>query len=663
MRSSPGCSFGSVTITDKDTAAFRAIADTLLPPVDGPGPAWTTPGGELGLEGRLSTIYERLPHDQARKDLKLFLGLLRSRAGGLLLFGRPAPFTEMSRDDRSAAFLRMSGHPFSLIRGGAKALKTLVGSLWVSTEDPEDPPVAWDAMGYPGPDGPAPEVPKPIITLDVESDVTLNCDVVVVGSGAGGGTAAGVLAGAGLDVIVLESADYHNEADFTHLEADTYNRMYLDKALNTTADGGIVILAGSTLGGGTVINYTTSFGPQVALKKEWDDVAGFDGVFSGPGFTDSVNAVEDRLSVNKDHNWPSSRAQLMEKGLRELGWHVHDMPRNVDGCTQEDCGYCTMGCRIGSKRSTLVTYLQDAFEAGARIVTGAWVDRVVTADGVATGVVAKVGSSTLIVNARAVVLAAGALNTPAILLRSGAGGPAVGDYLRLHPVSAVWARFEERVDPWTGLLQTRYSDEFADLDGKGYGFKFETAPIHPLFPAAFLGWEDGASFKRDVLGLGHVSVGGILLRDRDHGRVAIRKDGSPVWKYSISKYDQAHIREGVKRGVELYAAAGAVEVITSTVRPVRWRPGDSLDDFMDRVDSIGYGSNQTAYFTFHQMGTARMGSDPSRSVVDQENRVHGRRGLYVMDGSCFPSSSGVNPMLTIAAIAHRGATMLTNSIR
>ena len=651
-----------MTITGKDTAVFRAIADTLLPPVEGPGPAWTTPGGELGLESRLSTIYERLPHDQARKDLKLFLGLLRTRAGGLLLFGRPKSFTAMSREDRSSAFLRMAGHPLSLIRGGAKALKTLVGLLWVSTEDPEDRPIAWEAMGYPGADGPPPDVPKPIVTFDVESDMTLNCDVVVVGSGAGGGTAAGVLSAAGLDVIVLESAAYHNESDFTHLEADAYNRMYLDRALNTTADGGMVVLSGATLGGGTVINYTTAFGPPVSLKREWDEIAGFGEVFTSHEFVDSVNAVEDRLSVSKDHNWPSSRDQLMEKGLRELGWHVHDMPRNVDGCTQVDCGYCTMGCRIGAKRSTLVTYLQDAFEAGARIVTGAWVDRVVTADGVATGVVARVGSSTLIVNARSVVLGAGALNSPAILLRSGVGGPATGDYLRLHPVTAVWARFEEKVEPWSGLLQTRYSDEFADLDGNGYGFKFETAPIHPLFPAAFLGWEDGAAYKRDVLGLGHVNVGGVLLRDRDHGKVTIRKDGSPVWKYSISRYDQAHVREGVRRGVEMYAAAGATEVIASTVRPVRWRPGDSMDAFMDQVDSIGYGSNQSTYFTFHQMGTARMGSDPAKSVVDMNNQVHGMRGLYVMDGSCFPSSSGVNPMLTIAAIAHRGATRLAENL-
>ncbi len=651
-----------MSLSPKDKAAFRAIVDTLLPSVDGDGPAWTAPGGELGLEDKLQTVFERLPHDQARKDLKLFLGLLSSSLGGLVLFGRPKAFASMSLEERTAAFLRMRSHPLSLIRGGAKALKTLAGFLWVSTEDPVERPATWDAMGYPGPDGLAPEVSKPIRLTNVEAGTTLDCDVVVVGTGAGGGTAAGVLAVAGLDVIVLEAASYHNESDFTHLEADAYNRMYLDKALNATADGGMTVLAGATLGGGTVINYSTSFGPPVSLKKEWDQIAGFDEVFTSHQFVDSVVAVEERLGVNKDNSWPSSRAQLMEKGLRELGWHVHDMPRNADGCTQEDCGYCTMGCRIGAKKSTLVTYLRDAFDAGARIVTGAYVDQVITEAGRATGVAVRVGDTSFTVRARAVVLAAGALNTPAIMLRSGVGGPATGEYLRLHPVTAVWARFEERVDPWTGILQTRYSDEFADLDGNGYGVKFETAPIHPLFPAAFLGWEDGASFKRDVLGLGHLNVAGILLRDRDHGRVTIRRDGSPEWKYAVSKYDQRHVREGVRRGTELYAAVGATEVISSTVKPIRWRAGEPIDDFIEAVDAVGYGSNQTGYFTFHQMGSARMGSDPAVSVVDQFNEVHDTPGLFVMDGSCFPSSSGVNPMLTIASIAHRGSTLLAERL-
>jgi len=322
-----------------------------------------------------------------------------------------------------------------------------------------------------------------------------------------------------------------------------------------------------------------------------------------------------------------------------------------------------MGCRIGAKRSTLVTYLQDAAERGARMVVDADVRLIHTDQGGVTGVVARVGDHTLTVRARAVVLAAGALNTPALLLRSGLGGRATGDYLRIHPVTALWGRFEQRVDPWTGMLQTRYSDEFADLDGRGYGFRFETAPVHPLFPAAFVGWENGPSFKRDILGLGHLAVAGILLRDHDHGRVSVRRDGSPLWKYRISEYDMAHVRVGVRRAAELLAGAGAAEVFTSTIRPVRFHPGQgTIDDLMAGTEAIGYGSNRTSYFSFHQMGSARMGSDPATSVVDSDNQAHDTAGLYVMDGSCFPTSSGVNPMISIAAIAHRGATRLAERL-
>lgn len=642
---------------------FEALADTLLPAVAGDGPAWTEPGGSLGFGEELQRVFELLPHDQDRKDMKQFLGLLGSAAGGLALYGRPRPFSKLADHQRADAFRRLEGHPATLVRGGAKALKTLIAFMWVATDDPDDPPSTWDAMGYPGPDGPPPDTPKPIPITSVDGDTVMTCDVVIVGSGAGGGTASGVLAASGLDVVVLEAGRYHNEADFTHLEADAYRDMYLDKALSSTADGGIQILSGATLGGGTVINYSTSFPTPLDIRAEWDSVAGFSDVFTSDEYAESISAVQARLEVNTDHGLPSLRAQLMEKGLRELGWHVDEMPRNAVGCTEEQCGYCTMGCRLGAKKSVLATFLEDAAGHGARIVTGASVERVTTTDGVADGVIARVDGAQLTVRARAVVLAAGALHTPAILLRSDLGGNAVGDYLRLHPVTAVWARFDQRIDPWTGILQTRYCDEFTNLDGDGHGFKFETAPVHPLFPAGFMGWEDGPSFKRDVLGLGHLNVGGILLRDRDHGKVVVRKDGTPVWKYSISKHDQSHIREGVRRAAQMYAAAGAEEIISSTMRPVRWRPGSaSLDVFMSNVDSIGYGSNRTSYFTFHQMGSARMGTDPGSSVVDANNEVHQTPGLFVVDGSCFPTASGVNPMLSIASIAHRGARRLANRL-
>jgi len=652
-----------VTLSPANLRAFDLLVDTILPAVPGDGAAWNTPGADLRLSAGLPGVYEALPHQRDRKDLALFLRLLDSAAGGLVLFGRAAKFTNMAPDQRAAALLAMEGNRVEIVRKGVRALKTLAAFLWVTTDDPHRPPTAWAAMRYPGPDGLPPTTPKAITTEGVSRDSTIECDVVVIGSGAGGGTAAAALTAAGLAVTVLERGGYNNESDFTHLESDAYGSMYLDGGLGSTSDGGVLMLAGSTLGGGTVINYTTSLATPDSVREEWDRVAGFPEVFAGDGDESSLASVQERMGVNRDNGSPSARDQVLEKGIRNLGWHLDEMPRNAVGCTDEACGYCTMGCRIGAKRSTLATYLQDAAEGGARFFVDA-VDRLIaTETGRATGVIARVGDHDLTVRARAVVLAAGALNTPALLQRSGLGGRAAGRYLRLHPVTALWGRFEDRIEPWAGRLQTRYSDEFADLDGRGYGFRFETAPVHPLFPAAYVGWENGPSFKRDILGLGHLGVAGILLRDRDHGHIAVRRDGSPLWKYRISSFDQAHIREGVRRAAELLAAAGATEVFSSTIRPVRWVPGQgTIEDLMAGTDAVGYGPNKTSYLSFHQMGSARMGSDPATSVVDADNQTHDTAGLYVMDGSCFPTASGVNPMISIAATAHRGATRLAERI-
>ena len=650
-------------LSRRNLRTFTAVVDMILPAVPGDGPAWTTPGADLGLSDQLPEIFASLPHDQVRKDFRKLLRLLSSRIGGLVLYGKPQKFHKLSPSARADAYRTMEGRRLSLVRGGAKGLKLLAAFLWVTTDDPATRPIAWDAMGYPGPSGPPPTTEKTIAVENITSDTTIEVDVVIVGSGAGGGTAAGVLAEAGLKVAVLEKGGYSNESDFSHLEIDAYRKMYLDGALSSSADGSVQVLSGATLGGGTVINYTTAFATPHRLREEWDRVGGFTDVFESVRYEQSSAAVLKRLDVNTVNGSPSSRDQLMVDGLRANGWRVEEQPRNAQGCTGNECGYCTMGCRIGAKRSTLKTYLQDAAAHGATFITGADVSTVEVEGGKATGVVATVNGHTVRVKARAVVVAAGALNTPALLLRSGLGGPAAGKYLRLHPVTAVWGRFKDKIDPWSGVLQARYGAEFADLDGKGFGVIFETAPIHPLFPAAYLGWDDGGSFKRDVLGLAHLSVAGILVRDREPGRVTIRKDGTPVWHYRVSKYDQKHVREGVMRSAEWLAAAGAEEVFTSSIRPARWLTGSgSIAAFMDHADAIGYGPNRTTYVSLHQMGSARMGSDPAESVVDDNNETHDTQGLYVLDGSCFPNASGVNPMISIATIAHRGASLLVERL-
>jgi choline dehydrogenase-like flavoprotein len=209
------------------------------------------------------------------------------------------------------------------------------------------------------------------VPFAITADSTLDCDVVVIGSGAGGGVVAGELARAGKSVVLLEKGAYLNEADFTHREDDGLSRLYDARGLTATSDLGLLLLQGSCLGGGTVVNYTTSFRTPRAVRVQWAKEHGLPH-FTSPEFTRNLDAVAQRIHVNADHAEPSGRDRVMIRGLERCGWHHGLLPRNVDGCPQDDgCGYCIYGCRHGAKRSTLVTYLQDAYDHSARIVVSA----------------------------------------------------------------------------------------------------------------------------------------------------------------------------------------------------------------------------------------------------------------------------------------------------
>ena len=652
-------------LSSTELEVFGEVADALLPPLPGDGRFWTSSASDLGVTERLAGQVERLPDDEAREALRKLLRALDTRVGGLVLYGRARRFRDLTPPGAEAALGRMAASRLSQRRQAFQALKRLIAIVAVTAPDANSPSPIWADIGYPGADSTPPADPGPISTTPVTEPSEWDADVVVVGSGAGGGTATGVLAAAGLDVVVIEKGPHVTETEFTHLEHDAYERLYLDGNLAPTADLGIGMQAGSCLGGGTVVNYTVSLATPDHVRQEWDRIAGFDRVFTGSDYEESSLAVHDRIGMNTDHNVPSPQESLMMKGLRSLGWHVDDVPRDVVGCPQDElCGYCTMGCRRGATRNVLRTWLDDAYGAGARMVVNAEGKRVLVERGRAVGVEASVMGIPLTVRARAVVLACGGLYTPVLLKRSGVGGPEVGSRLWLHPTTAVWGRFDEKVRPWTGTIHSKYGAEFADLDGDHYGVTFEVGPSHPVVAALAFGWSSGRQFKTAMLQYPYWSAIGVRLRDRDHGRVDVPDEGRPVWRYRLSRHDQAHVRRGVQHAAEALAAAGAVEVMTTSGVPLTWRPGTGqpVEGFMGRVDSVGYDRNGILYASYHQMGSARMGSSPHDSVVDELNAAHGTPGLYVMDASAFPATSGVNPMVTIEALAHRAARALASEL-
>lgn len=633
------------------------MVDTLVP--DG-----AAAGGALAVS--VTEAVETLPPaDQAQ--LGLLLGLFESRLVNLFFTGSFRPFSRMDRTARERYLRSWAFSRFNLRRSGFQALKRITAVRHYTRTDDGGQNPAWAAIGYPGPASPPPATPKPIRPLRIDGDTTLDCDVVVVGSGAGGGVVAGELARAGKRVIVLEKGGYFNEADFTQREGEMLGKLYDAGGLLATKDLGLIILQGRCLGGGTVVNYTTSFRPPEQVLQSWARAHGLPH-FTSPEFTGHLDAVAKRIHVNTGHAAPSARDRILIRGLERRGWHHGLLPRDVDGCPQDDaCGYCGYGCQRSAKRSTLVTYLQDAADHGAIFVVDAEVRRVTREGGRATGVEALVRTPgaprpfLLAVRARAVVAAGGSIHTPALLLRSGLSHAALGRNLTLHPATALFGLMDEPVRPWTGALQAHYSDQFADLHD-GYGFKFETAPMHPSLAALGLAWESAEGYRRAMNRLPHLTLVGILLRDRFGGRVRVNAAGGAVVEYVLSKYDRAHLWRAIQEAATLLESAGAREISAPQARGNAYRPADGAparERWLAQVRAAGLGPNQLLLVTFHQMGSCRMGGDRKASVTDPENQVWDVPGLFVADASVFPSASGVNPMLTIMAIAHRAAAVIS----
>ncbi len=641
-------------------AVLAAVCETLLPEIrrdDDPGGLFAAGARAARTAERVERLIASLPDPADRSRLGLLLSGLGSPAANLLLSGRFASLQAMDGPAREATLRGYATSSIPLRRAGFQALKRLAHVAFYCWPMNGNGHPAWRAAGYPGPlPQPAGSVP-PLPTLAVDRDTTLECDAVVLGSGAGGGVVAGVLAAAGLSVAVLEKGPNPGSRDMTQVEGDMLDALYLDGGLIMTQSGSMPILAGSCLGGGTVINYSTSFPLPAPTREEWARLSGLP-LFTGPRFEESLARVSRRVGVGTRWTTPGARDAILERGCRALGWHVDVIPRNVTDCKEGlECGFCTYGCRHGAKNSTARTYLADAAAAGARLVAHCEVQRVLVERGRATGATATVRAPgapprALTVRAPLVVAACGAVNTPPLLVRSGLSNPNIGRGLRLHPATAIAGIFPERVEPWTGGLQTRYSDQLADLHD-GYGVKLETAPVHFALPASGFGWESAAQFKEDVGRLGHLSIVGVLLRDRDAGRIETTRAGRPRVHYEVSGFDLEHVRQGLTAAARVLAAAGATEMFSLHTPPARVRPGGDgwLERFGAAMDGRGYRYCRMSYITFHQMASCAMGADPARSVVGETGESHDVRGLYVADASAFPTSCGVNPMITIMAVA------------
>ena len=648
--------------SEAELATLAAVAETFVR------------GGAVRRATLAAGAIERsLEPDQVRQ-LRRVLRLLESPAANLVLARRAARYRDLTPARRERYLLRWANSPIPQRRAAFHALRRPLTFLAYADPGETAANPHWRAIGYAAERPPAtldlsPVRPYALPAAGAAGTIELQADVVVVGSGAGGGVVAADLAAGGRSVVVLEAGPFVDETTMPASELDSFDRLYLDHGLAATRDGAVTLLAGAAVGGGTLINWMTWAMPPDDVRAEWQRDHG---IAMGATFVADAAALGVELSVAPAPTLPPRDAAIL-RGAEALSWRASTIERNARDCT--DCGSCSFGCPRGTKASGIRAHLATAQAHGARVVADARCNRVLVEGGRATGVEATAGTAVglvkLLVRAPQVVVAAGALRTPGVLARSGIRHPSVGRHLRIHPAPVVAGRMFEPVRMWLGPLQAARLDEFAASQRGRLAYVVESAPAHLGLLAQAMPWEGTDAHASVMQRAANIAPLVAVTRDGGEGRVVEAKRGGTRIEYRLDADGVATLRHALVSMARLSRASGALEVIAVGMPPaVFGREGvpsggasTAFAAFEDRLSRFDFGPNRGSVFSAHQMGTARMGSDPRLHPCDTDGHVRSGarardvvvRGLYVADASLFPTGIGTNPMLTIMALARRVA--------
>ena len=481
----------------------------------------------------------------------------------------------------------------------------------------------------------------------LDADLAIEVDVVVVGTGAGGAVVGRELAEAGLAVVFVEEGKYFDRADFNGRAFSMQQKLYRRQgATFSVGNTGIPIPLGQTVGGSTTVNSGTCYRTPDRVLARWRDDFGLEEL--APDRVGSYfERVESVLGVAPaKKSLLGGNGRVIERGCNALGFTKHGpLRRNAPECDGQ--GVCCFGCPTDAKRSTNVSYIPLALKAGAELFTGARVSRIIVEGGRAVGVVATTRERhTLTIRAKAVVIACGAIMTPLLLEKQGLGGQSgqLGKNLSIHPAAGALAEFSEEIMPWSGIPQG-YSIE--ELHDEGILFEGAMVPLELTMSAT---QHIGPELVRLAEGFDRVSSFGFMVEDTSRGRVSELR-GQPMIYYSLTDQDVAHIKRGMDVLAQVFFAAGA-HTVQTPINGFEILRGEADLQRLRRSSIKAWDLDLSAY---HPLGTARMGRDPATSVVGPDHQVHDTPGLYVVDGAAVPSSLGVNPQVTIMALATRAA--------
>jgi choline dehydrogenase-like flavoprotein len=502
---------------------------------------------------------------------------------------------------------------------------------------------------------------------------TIECDVAIVGSGAGAGITAELLSGAGLKIVIVEEGPLKSSSDFRQLESEAYPSLYQESAARKTADKAINILQGRCVGGSTTVNWTSSFRTPPSTFAYWRERFGLSEL-SDDAMSAWFYQAEQRLNIGPWLTLPNENNDLLRRGALKLGIAAAGIQRNVKGCW--NLGSCGLGCPTNAKQSMLVTTIPAALDRGATLLVETRADRfelqagrvaALHCSGVqSNGAVAADARATRVV-ARHYVLAAGAINSPALLMRSAAPDPQrlLGARTFLHPVVIALATFNQRVAGWQGAPQTIYSDHFLEVDpiDGPIGYKLEAPPLHPLiFTTTMNGYGRDAAARFAAFPNSHALLA--LMRDGFHddspgGRVKLRNDGSPELDYPLTPFVMDGARRALLTMAELQFAAGAKQVsVGHELAP----PYTSWAQAREGIRALPMQPLLTKVVSAHVMGGCGMAADDKRGTVRPDG-VHWQiDNLSVHDGSLFPTSIGANPQLSVYGLTNKLATQLAKRL-
>ncbi|MCG8669667.1 MAG: GMC family oxidoreductase [Pseudomonadales bacterium] len=507
---------------------------------------------------------------------------------------------------------------------------------------------------------------------ELKTNKTFETDVAIIGTGAGGGTAAEILSKKGLKVLMVEEGPLKSSDDFNMKDAEAFSSLYQDGLTRASKDGAFTLVQGRCVGGSTTVNWTSSFRTPDPTLKYWSDQFGVKGC-SPEEMAPWFAQMEKRLNIGKWEMPANANNHIITKGCDELGYSWQNIPRNVKGCW--NLGYCGHGCPTNAKQSMLVTTIPETLNNDGELLFRTRAQKLLIENEKVVGVECITLDKTdvtptpykVTIKAKHTIIACGAIAGPGLLMRSNAPDPhnRIGKRTFLHPVPFSLAEFADPIDGFYGAPQSIYSDHFQWSNGTSgpIGFKLEVAPMQPGFMAAVI-MGHGELHRWQMENLPNLNAMIALLRDGFHeesqgGTIELRGDGSPVIDYPLNEY----VLEGVKRALiamaEIQFAAGAKKV-----RPVHSRSTytSTLKATLEQIDNIDYKPNAIRVGSAHVMGGCGMGEDPTTSVTNSQGNFHYLENLSVMDGSLFPTSIGANPQLSIYGLVSKMATGLSEKL-